>query len=110
MPVVWKWNRLLTQQRGKADTEPNKPSVIDAHVLFKSVSGYHGCNARARRARASHQRRLPCLQMHVRKTQKLFPIECRDCVRAGSIVISDGVHDRLIERRHLVRTEAQLSQ
>lgn len=52
------------------------------------------------------ERRSPPLQVHVRKTEKLFPIESRDCVPSGSIVIPDGVHDGLIERRHLVRTEA----
>ena len=48
--------------------------------------------------------------MHVRKSEKLFPIKRRDRVTARSIVISDGVHDRLIERRHLVFSEAQRAQ
>ena len=104
-----KGNRLLTQKRGKTDTEPEKPSAIEAHVCSKVFQDITAAK-RVCDPCSFRRRRLSRLQMHIRKTEKLFPIVCRDCVPAGSIVKSDGVHDRLIERGHLVGIEAHRSQ
>ncbi len=104
-----KWNRLLTQKRGKTDTEPEKPSAVEAHVCSKVFQDITAAK-RVCDPCSFRRRRLSRLQMHVRETEKLLPIECRDRMTAGSKVISDGVHDRLIERRHLVGTQAHRSQ
>ena len=39
---------------------------------------------------------------HVGEGKKLVPIEVSHCVLSGADVISDRMHDRLVERRHLV--------
>ena len=43
--------------------------------------------------------------MHVGEGQKLVPIERRNRMLALSDVKGDGVHDGLIERWHLIRTQ-----
>ena len=44
--------------------------------------------------------------MRIGEGHELIPIKCGNLVLAGSIVISDRVHDGLIERRHLISVEA----
>lgn len=43
--------------------------------------------------------------MHIGENEKLVPIECRDGVLAVADMIGEGVHDGLIQRRHLVRPQ-----
>src|SRR6266851_591437 len=44
---------------------------------------------------------LAAAKVHVGKSQELIPIEGGDRMLAGTNVIRDGMHDRLVERRHL---------
>ena len=44
--------------------------------------------------------------MHVRKSQVLLPIEVCNFVFAGVGVKGDGVDNRRVERRHLIRIES----
>lgn len=61
-------------------------------------------------ARARSQFLAPAPEMLVREREELIPVVCSNFMLAGADMVANRVHDRLVQRRHLVCVQPLLAE